>query len=301
MRLFGFLGGLSFLAACAMPLPAETTPQQPAGAAWDVASEAQVAWPDLVSRLGEADVIIIGELHDNAAHHLTQAWLVGQIKPAGIAFEMIPEASEEGVAVFLENGGVPGEIGPAIGWERIGWPDWDIYRPIFEAWTPEVYTGGAPGRATARKAIRQGAAKVMEDSRFVPVLQTALDAETQSAMEDEMVASHCGHLPKSAAPGMVEAQRLRDAALARATVAALAHARAVSETPRVVVIAGNGHVRDDWGVPAMLRTYFADVENPPNIVTLGQFEGETQDDAPFFTVETAPAPEREDPCLAFAK
>jgi uncharacterized iron-regulated protein len=300
MRLFGFLGGLSFLAACAMPLPAETTPQQPAGAAWDVASEAQVAWPDLVSRLGEADVIIIGELHDNAAHHLTQAWLVGQIKPAGIAFEMIPEASEEGVAVFLENGGVPGEIGPAIGWERIGWPDWDIYRPIFEAWTPEVYTGGAPGRATARKAIRQGAAKVMEDSRFVPVLQTALDAETQSAMEDEMVASHCGHLPKSAAPGMVEAQRLRDASFA----AAVLRARAAGDG-QTVLITGNGHARTDRGVPE----YLAEVAPELKVVSVGLLESDidpTRLDGDFagqpfdYVWFTRPA-DRDDPCAVFKK
>jgi hypothetical protein len=48
-------------------------------------------------------------------------------------------------------------------------------------------------------------------------------------------------------PGFVEAQRLRDAALAEAALAALeAHGAPVA------IITGNGHARRDWGVPAVL-------------------------------------------------
>ena len=147
-----------------------------------------------------ADVVIAGELHDNADHHLAQAWIVEAVRPAGLAFEMIPKGSEEGIEVFLEEGGEPGEIGPAIGWERNGWPDWGIYRPIFEAWTAEVYKGGALPRAEVRRAVKDGAlpsaVEAEVDYPLLDILSEPLDGDTQSAMEEVMVASHCGHLPR---------------------------------------------------------------------------------------------------------
>ena len=81
--------------------------------------------------------------------------------------------------------------------------------------------------------------------------------------------------------------------------AAFAHAKAVSDAPQVVVIAGNGHVREDWGVPAMLRAFYG--EDAPEIATLGQFETPPEAEEPFSLTATSEPPEREDPCLAFAK
>jgi uncharacterized iron-regulated protein len=107
-------------------------------------------------------------------------------------------------------------------------------------------------------------------------------------------------MPRDMMGGMVEAQRLRDAGLTRATVAAFEHAKAVSDAPQVVVITGNGHAREDWGVPAMLRLYYAD-QPDIEIRTLAQFEAETDGDLPFTSsVVTKPA-ERADPCAALKK
>ncbi len=88
---------------------------------------------DLVVALGQAQIVVLGEVHDNPVHHARQARLVRQLRPQGIAFEMVPGASEEGIQVFLAQGGARGKIGPAIGWGRMGWPDWDLYAPVFEA------------------------------------------------------------------------------------------------------------------------------------------------------------------------
>jgi uncharacterized iron-regulated protein len=291
---------LCALTACGIAKTSAEEPEQPTGQPLEVEGGAPIGWDALVARLREADVVILGELHDNAEHHGAQAWVVSQLRPAGLAFEMIPEASEEGVAVFLEDGGAPAEIGPAIGWKRLGWPDWALYRPIFTASGAKVFTGGGTGRGPARRAIRDGAAAVIGDDRFMPVLATDLDAPTQTAMEDEMVASHCGHLPKSAAPGMVEAQRLRDASFA----AAVLRARERSGG-QVVLITGNGHARIDRGVPV----YLAEVAPELSILSVGLVETEEEPSAlgadgltlPFdFVWHTSPA-EREDPCAVFRK
>jgi uncharacterized iron-regulated protein len=56
---------------------------------------------------------------------------------------------------------------------------------------------------------------------------------------------HCGESPRNILAGMVAAQRARDAIMAQALQA---HAPAV-------LIAGNGHVRRDFGVPHYLAHY----------------------------------------------
>jgi hypothetical protein len=78
-------------------------------------------------------------------------------------------------------------------------------------------------------------------------LTEALDPDEQAAREAEQQEAHCNALPEEILPGFVEAQRLRDAALAEAALAALADTGGP-----VVVVTGNGHARADWGVPALL-------------------------------------------------
>lgn len=107
-----------------------------------------------------------------------------------------------------------------------------------------------------------------------------------------MAASHCGALPQAALPGMVEAQRLRDAALAAAAL----KAREETGGP-VLVIAGTGHVRTDWAAPALLAMAAPDLR----LHALGQGEGDPGPDAPFDAVRTAPPVDRPDPCAAFRR
>jgi uncharacterized iron-regulated protein len=93
--------------------------------------------------------------------------------------------------------------------------------------------------------------------------------------------------PGGRSPGMVEVQRLRDAALARA-----AHQAHAATGGPVVVIAGTGHARRDSGVPAKLATAAPEL----SVFSLGQFEADPGPDAPYDRViVTEPAP-RGDPC-----
>lgn len=263
------------------------------GTIWDVDTGRQIDRDMLAGRLAQADIAVLGEIHDNAAQHLGQAWLVGRLQPAGIAFEMIPQAEEPAIAAHLAGGGTPGEIGPAIGWDESGWPDWALYRPIFDAWQARLYTGGGLPRETLMQAGSAGATALSPDPRFAPVLSQALDPQTQAALEDEMVAAHCNKLPREAAAGMVEVQRLRDASFAAATL------RAHEAGGPTVLITGNGHARTDRGVPAYLRAVAPDL----TVASLGLIETDPEGqgiadyDLPYdYVWFTAPA-ERPDPCL----
>lgn len=282
---------LAGLAACAAPAESQRLDDT----TWDVASETQISRDALVQRLSSADIVILGEVHDNARHHRAQAWLIGRLRPAGIAFEMIPRAKETEIARFLAAGGAPGAIGPAIDWDESGWPDWDLYRPLFEAWRPKVYTGGGLPREALHAAVETGAATLAPDPRFAAVLSEKLDPATQVALEDEMIAAHCDRLPREAATAMVEMQRLRDASFAAAAL------RAHAAGGPAALVTGNGHARTDRGVPAYLRAVAPElsvlsvglIETRPDARTLADY------DLPYdFVWFTAPA-ERPDPCAGF--
>ncbi len=288
----------AFLAAAASASRAEEPASHPLdGTIWATASHERLDRDALAERLEASDIVILGEVHDNPAHHLAQAWLVGRLRPSGLAFEMIPRASEAGIGVLLDQGGSPAEIGPAIGWERLGWPDWDIYRPIFEAWRAQAYAGGGLPRQALNDAADSGAAAIVTDRRFAPALAVPFDPAIQASVEDEMVAAHCDMLPRTAAPRMVEVQRLRDASFASAALRARARAGG-----QVVLITGNGHARTDRGVPVYLHAVAPELrvasvgllETEPQATTLDDLRALPYDYVWF----TAPA-ERPDPCAAF--
>jgi uncharacterized iron-regulated protein len=90
--------------------------------------------------------------------------------------------------------------------------------------------------------------------------------------------------------GMVEAQRLRDAALAQAVLEAL-----LETGGPVAVITGSGHARIDLGVPSVLRR----AEPELAVIAVGQIEAPAEPVQPYdLWIVTAPAP-REDPCAVF--
>ena len=253
---------------------------------------------ELVAALRQAQIVVLGEVHDNPVHHARQARLVQQLQPKGIAFEMVPGASEEGIQVFLAQGGAPGDIGPAIGWDRMGWPDWDIYAPVFEAAPGAYVAGGGVARSDLRAAIKGGAANAYGDGADDLGLDQPLDAATRIEIEDEMIAAHCNKLPRKAAVGMVEAQRLRDARFAAATQRALAEGGG----GQAVLITGNGHARTDRGVPAYLRLAAPRL----TVLSVGMIELKPGADAaaaahglPFDYVWISDPAKRPDPCAGF--
>ena len=281
---------IALVAGCTMP--AEEGPGVITGPGGAVLSEAA-----LVSALAESQIVVLGEVHDNPIHHARQARLVGALHPAGIAFEMVPRASEEGVQVFLAQGGARDQIGPAIGWERLGWPDWPMYAPIFDAAPGAYVAGGGVMRAELRLAIKSGAALVYGDDADAMGLGQPLDPETQTEFEDEMIAAHCNKLPREAARGMVDAQRLRDARFAAAAYRAL-----VAGGGQAALITGNGHARTDRGVPAYLRLVVPEVA----VLSVGMIELAAGVDPvvaahglPYDYVWFSEPARRDDPCAGF--
>lgn len=244
--------------------------------------------PDALLALPEADVVIVGEIHDNPTHHENQALVAAALSPRAIVFEMFgPDAA---LAATPETRRNPDALAEALDWSERGWPDFAFYYPIFVAAPDAAIFGGALPRASVRRAVEEGAAAVMGGSASLFGLEAHLDDEEQEIRNTLQREAHCNALPEDILPGMVEAQRLRDASLARAVIAAM------NETgPPVLVITGNGHARRDWGIPRMLNRADPDL----TVLSIGQFETPPEDPSPFdLWLVTTPA-ERGDPCEAF--
>lgn len=241
-----------------------------------------------MAHLPAADVVILGEVHDNPVHHEGQAQAVSALSPVAIVFEMLTE--EQASRATPDIRGEPAALAAELGWADSGWPDFEMYYPIFAAAPGAAIYGGALAAAEVRRAVNEGAAGVFGSDAPLYGLDRPLAADEldrRLAMQD---AAHCDAMPDEILPGMVEAQRLRDAALARATLTAL------DETGGpVVVITGNGHARNDQGMPV----YLAAARDALEVVTVGQLEAPPATSPPYdFWRVTEPAP-RDDPCAAF--
>lgn len=229
--------------------------------------------------LPPADVVILGEVHDNPVHHANQADAVRSIRPKALVFEMLTEAQAEGY-----RAGSTADAAASLGWS--GWPDFAMYHPIFTAAPEARIVGADPGREVVRAAITEGAAAVFGEGAATYGLTEALP--DQAAQEEAQQTAHCNALPPEMLGGMVEAQRLRDAAFARAAIGAYRETGGP-----VVLITGSGHAALS-AVPAMIARAAPEL----SVLSVGQVESPPEDGA-FDLWVSAEAPAREDPCDAF--
>ena len=244
---------------------------------------------EIPSSATKADVVILGEVHDNPDHHLTQAKWIDALAPRAVVFEMLDATQAEIANAGWDDLAILGE---ALGWSESGWPDFEIYAPIFASAAEARIFGAAVPRAVARAAMQDGVVARFGDDAARFGLDQPLPEHQQAAREAYQQAAHCNALPESILPMMVDVQRFRDAELARVTLAAL------SETGGpVAVVTGNGHARQDWGMPVYLAAAVPDV----SVFVLGQSESGSGPDGIFDLVLDAPAVDRPDPCEAFLK
>ncbi len=258
---------LLLVVACANPrLPAASAPT-PAlryvaplerdhplvGRIWDVQRQRFSDEATLLADLSDSAVVALGEQHDNPDHHLLQARVMQALSERGrglsLVVEMLDRQRQTTIDATLAH--TPNDadaLGRAIDWEHSGWPAWALYRPIFERALQLHALLFAAGldRSFAMRLGSQGSHALPPElvGRFG--LEQPLATNLLGPLRDELREAHCGLLPDSMLDPMVLVQRARDAELA---------ARVLDAPPdRLrIVIAGNGHVRSDRGVPALLR------------------------------------------------
>lgn len=237
----------------------------------------------------DADIVLLGEIHDNPLHHQGQGDLIRQVQPKAVVFEMLSPAQAAKLNATPRED--MAKVAARIGWASSNWPDFELYQPVFEALEQIPAVGAAAPKADVRRAFSEGAAAVFGEDAAEFGLDQAVPEIQLSFRKDMQFTAHCEAMPLNMMGGMIEAQRLRDATLARATLDALKTYGAP-----VVLIAGNGHARIDWGIPAMIAVAKPDL----TVFSVGFVEAPAETNDPRFhhTIVTGPA-ERENPCDVF--
>ena len=220
-----------------------------AGAPLDAAGHT-LARGAVVERMRAARYVLLGEVHDNAAQHRLRAGLLRELladaRPTWVVFEQMDRQHNAAVVAAAREVNAIVAAGQ-LNQQAWGWP---LHRPLFEAALAggAAIRGGNLGRADVSPVVRQGEAGLPPDLRHwfdgsVPAATWGpAQAELMLRLVDE---GHCKALPAAMMAPMVLAQRARDAALADTLLQA-------PPGVRVVLIAGNGHVRRDLGVPRYL-------------------------------------------------
>ncbi len=286
------------------------------GKIWSTGDKKFITSGDLIARLAIRNYILFGETHDNADHHRLHGWLIGKVviydrKPK-IVMEMIQRDQAEALKSYMRLARAkkmpkPADnLGVALRWKERGWPDWSIYKPI------------ASTIFARRLQLRAGSASKEDETKFKKNsffngmttkekrrlgVDQKLSLSVLNSLKDELNKSHCNALPYSALNSMSNVQRYRDAILADSLIKA-------SRPYGAVLIAGNGHIRSDRGVPY----YIARRIKNPNLITLATLEVSAGEKSPddylpatagtkpvYDYIWFTPAKNRKDPCLAFKK
>ncbi|RZL06697.1 MAG: hypothetical protein EOP40_17210, partial [Rubrivivax sp.] len=226
-------------------------------------------------------LVLLGEVHDNAAQHRlrAEAWralLASGARPALLMEQFDRERQADLDRARAQPGATADQVIAAGRSSADAW-DWPLYRPFIEA----ALAHGVPvvaanvSRADTRRVMGQGLAALGFEAR---VPEDVLASHAQDIEQ-----SHCGLVNLAQARRMAVAQVARDQFMAR--LLALHAGRGA------VLLAGNGHVRRDTGIARWL---------PPELasrsVSIGLLErGEGSPGVYDVRITTEPA-RRADPC-----
>lgn len=238
---------------------------------------------------GAADVLLLGETHDNAEGHRMRAALLRERIEAGwrpaIAMEQFDTdqqaALDAAMASCADADCVVAKVAPA----KSSWT-WPYYTEVIALALQYKLPLRAANlsRADASKLVKGGFAAAVPDALVARYALATLPAPLLAAQETEVRDSHCGMLPESMVSPMAKAQIARDVVMAETM---RTHAAG-----GVVLIAGNGHVRGDIGVPYWLRR---DGLRPRAVGFLEPGAGAEG----FDETHAIPAQQRPDPCAQF--
>jgi uncharacterized iron-regulated protein len=219
---------------------------------WDVAANQAISANVLIDRSRTADIVLLGETHDNPAHHRIQNAVLNALSDAGskpslvmeqfdfeqqpqIDMAMSPETSRTESLLQLKHT-------MAAGWE---WPQYQVL--IATAKDHQLPLRAANlSRNRLQQVSRQGFSALGSGESTRLALDAGWSEAQEAQLEKDIVDGHCGMLPVTAAPAVARAQRARDAMMADA----LLNVR----SGMAVAILGREHVRRDLSVPLYLAT-----------------------------------------------
>lgn len=236
-------------------------------------------------------IVVLGEVHDNAAQHRLRIEAMRRVVDAGarpaLAFEQFDRERQADIDRARRER--PRDAEYLIAQAKSGNWEWSHYKPLVQL----ALDHGLPivaanlSRKDAMKVAREGYGVVFDAGVRARRHLEALPDAFLRRHERSLAAGHCGFLPDAALPAMARAQIARDVVMADILIRHQARG--------VVLLTGNGHARVDLGVP-----YWLNADGGKVAIGIGLLEADARgppaDAGAFdFYVET-PAQPRADPC-----
>ncbi|MFZ6657793.1 ChaN family lipoprotein [Undibacterium sp. TJN19] len=209
-----------------------------------IAMVATNAYADTVS----GKILLLGEVHDNPDGHkqrfeALQKMVQDGWRPA-IAMEQFDRETQAALSKAQAECADADCVINAAGGKRWEWP---YYRPVIALALQYKLPllAANVSRSDASQVMREGFKSVLDKASITTYrLDQALPQDLISGQQQAIETGHCGKIPAAMVQSMVNAQVVRDVWMAKIL--------ADHASRGVVLLAGNGHVRRDLGVPRWL-------------------------------------------------
>lgn len=250
-------------------------------------------------------IVLLGEVHDNQDQHIMRAAFFKALLETGVRPALLMEQFDRedqpkidrAIAAIAASADLPAAIGASqviaavadAKGTNASW-NWGFYRPFLilalDYKLPIIAVNVS--RADTRLIYSQG----LKANGFKAEVPDDIHAMQTRAIHE----SHCGMIDLEQASKMAASQVARDQWMARQID--------IHSNRGVVLLAGNGHVRKDIGVPRWLsepmRQHtqaigYLERDVPPTATEA------TMDSAQFDVVRYTATQQREDPCSKFRK
>jgi uncharacterized iron-regulated protein len=251
----------------------------------------------LVQAMQGHRIVLLGEVHDNAVQHALRAaalrqWVVQGVRPA-IAFEQFERERQPNIERARRERPADADYLIAQAKGRGDWR-WEYYRP-FVALALEYnlpIIAAALSRREAMQVANDGWSALFDATTRSALKLDALPADFRRKHEDAIAIGHCNLLLADALPALARAQMARD------VVMTLSIRTYVDRG--IVLLAGNGHVRRDIGVP-----FWLPADAARDAISIGILEHDDssvlESAADFDAYVITERAERDDPCKELAK
>lgn len=229
------------LAACAQhPAP----PSLNSSSIKDLHTGETLTPEQLLARLAKQPRVIIGEKHDNPAHHQIEAWLVESLptqRPQGsVLMEMLTPSQQPAVESTKRLMQTQPELSATKVAEQLKWQkswDWSMYGQVV---MPAIQ---APYPLLAANLDRSEIMAFYLKPTF-PVGANSADPQVREAIADTIKVSHQQNIEPEQLHAMLAIQQQRDRRMAERLLAA--------PTPALLIVGGY-HAKRNVGVPVHIH------------------------------------------------
>jgi uncharacterized iron-regulated protein len=230
-------------------------------------------------------IVLLGEVHDNAKQHAMRLLAFEHLLLEGRRPALLMEQfdREHQAAIDVVRKQSPNDVTALIAAGSAGnqgW-NWDYYKPFLALAIKHELP------IIAVNVSNSDSMKAMRGGLTALNISASPNSELVNQQAQEIFNGHCQMMPMAAAKTMVNAQVAKDIVMAQFLMQHQARG--------AVLLAGNGHVRKDIGIPVWLSQNARE-----HGVSIGLLESATTAN-PFDVTIVTTAPARDDPCLQFRK